>query len=226
MDLLTLLLKTMTSNSSVNSMKKKSGATASQIKFLIALALPLIIKYLRKNASSQQGASSLLGALGQHNNTNTISQQIAHADTNDGNAILGHIFGNDYGTVTSNLSQQSGMSASQVQSVLSSLAPSLMSGLSAATNTASQQQAAGKVDLSDGVDLSDLMAIFGTASQKPQAQKPQQTQQAAGLGGMLDALLGGGTTQQKPKKPQQAQSAASGMDDVSALLNLLLSARK
>nr|MCR4668114.1 hypothetical protein [Clostridia bacterium] len=97
-----------------------------------------------------------------------------------------------------------------------------------ATNTASQQQAAGKVDLSDGVDLSDLMAIFGTASQakKPQAQKPQQTQQAAGLGGMLDALLGGGTTQQKPKKPQQAQSAASGMDDVSALLNLLLSAKK
>ena len=70
------------------------------------------------------------------------------------------------------------------------------------------------------------MAIFGTASQKPQAQTPQQTQQAAGLGGMLDALLGGGTTQQKPKKPQQAQSAASGMDDVSALLNLLLSAKK
>ena len=226
MDLLTLLLKTMTSNSSVNSMKKKSGATASQIKFLIALALPLIIKYLRKNASSQQGASSLLGALTQHTNTNSISQQIANADTNDGNAILGHIFGKDYGNVTSNLSQQSGMSASQVQSVLSSLAPSLMSGLSAATSAASQQQAAGKVDLSDGVDLSDLMALFGgKTQQKPQAQKPQQ---AAGLGGMLDALLGAGTTQQKPQaqKPQQAQNAALGMDDVSALLNLLLSAKK
>ena len=50
---------------------------------------------------------------------------------------------------------------------------------------------------------------------------------------VIDALLGAGTTQQKPQaqkpqaqKPQQAQNAALGMDDVSALLNLLLSARK
>jgi len=226
MDLLTLLLKTMTSTSSVNSMKKKSGATASQIKFLIALALPLIIKYLRKNASSQQGASSLLGALTQHTNTNSISSQIESADTNDGNAILGHIFGNDYSNVTGNLAQQSGMSSSQVQSVLSSLAPSLMSGLSAVTSTASQQQSAGKVDLSDGVDLTDLMALFGgktgskPSASKPQAQKPQQTSQAAGISSMLSTLLGGAAQSQKP------QASDLGMDDAAALLNLLLSAKK
>lgn len=215
MDLLSLLLKAMTSDSSVSSMKKKSGASSKQIMLLVAAALPLIIRYLKKNASSQQGASSLLGALGQHTNTNTISQQIEEADTNDGNAILGHIFGNDYSSVTSNLSQQSGMSTSQVQSALSSLAPALMSGLSAATTTASQQQAAaGKIDLSDGVDLSDIMAMFGGASQA----KPQQTQQSSGFGGILGSLFGG-------SKPQQTQQASS-MDDMTALMNLLLSARK
>ena len=229
MDLLTLLLKTMTSTSSVNSMKKKSGASASQIKILIALALPLIIKYLRKNASSQSGASSLLGALTQHTSTAPVSQQIANADTNDGNAILGHIFGSDYSSVTNNLSQQSGMSTSQVQSVLSSLAPSLMSGLSAVTSTASQQQSSGKVDLSDGVGLDDLMALFGGKTQakpssskpqstKPQSQKPQTTTQAAGVSSMLSSLLGAATTSQS--------SQASNMDDVSALLNMLLSAKK
>ena len=69
------------------------------------------------------------------------------------------------------------METADVQKALSNIAPGLMSGLSAATTSAS------KVDLSDGLDLSDLMGMFGGAA-------PASSQNNAG-GGLLGGLLGG-----------------------------------
>ena len=73
------------------------------------------------------------------------------------------------------------MSERDVSSALAGLAPALMSGLSAATNSISS---APKVDLSDGFDLSDLMGMFAGAQQAQQVQ-------AQPSGGLLSGLLGG-----------------------------------
>ena len=178
MNLLKLLLKALLTDSSVSALAKKTGLNSSAIKKLIPLAIPLLIKFMTNNASSQSGAQSLLGALTQHTNQRTLAEQIDDADTEDGGKIIGHIFGNRSDEAISSLAQQSGMSTRDVSSALAGLAPALMSGLSAATTSAS---AAPKVDLSDGFDLSDLMGMF--AGSQAQSQSPS--------GGLLSGLLGG-----------------------------------
>ena len=93
MNLLSLLLGSMMTQSSVNNLSGKTGTSQSAIMRLMPLAIPILIKYLTKNAQSQQGALSLLGALTQHKNTNSMELQLADADADDGNKILNHILG-------------------------------------------------------------------------------------------------------------------------------------
>ena len=173
MNLLSLLLKSLLTDSSISALAKKTGLNASSLKKLIPLAIPLLLKFLTKNASNESGALSLLGALSQHTNQKALSDQIDEADTEDGGKIINHIFGSE---------SEDGMSQRDVSSALAGIAPALMSGLSAATNSVSS---APKVDLSDGLDLSDLMGMFvGT-------QQAQQAQNQPSGGGLLSGLLGG-----------------------------------
>ena len=96
MNLLSLLLSSMMAPSSVNSLEQKTDVSSALIRKLLPLAIPLLIKAMTSNASSQSGALSLLGALSQHKSTNTMDDQIKTADTQDGEKIVGHILGNDY----------------------------------------------------------------------------------------------------------------------------------
>lgn len=245
MDLLSMLMSSMTDNSSVEALSKKSGGSSKAIKTMLLLAIPLIIRYMTKNAKeSQQGATSLLGALQQHTSTQPMTSQISNADATDGAAILGHVFGNDYNSVVQNLASQSGLTQTQASSVLQNLAPALMSGLSAATSSVSTQSQNSGFNLSDGLDLSDIAALM-SGGQKPQQSSAtsllsslmgggQTQQQSSGLSGMLGSLLGGGQTQQQSSGlsgmlggllgggSNANDNAINGMD----LLSALMGARK
>lgn len=175
MNLLNLLLGSMTNQNTVNALSGKTGIGADQLLKLVKAALPILLKFLTNNASSAGGAASLLGALTQHTSQKSMALQIEEADVDDGNKIIGHILGGDAASVISNLAGQSGLSGDQVSQALGSMAPALMSGLSAATTSAS------KVDLSDGLDLSDLMGLFG-GTPAPAAAAP------ASSGGILEKI--------------------------------------
>lgn len=243
MDLLSMLMSSMTNQSSVDAIAKKSGGSSKGINKLLLIAIPLIIGYLTKNAkASSNGTSSLLGALQQHTSTEPVSSQIANADTADGAAILNHIFGSDYSNVTNNLAGQTGMSQQQVASALSSMAPALMSGLSAATTSASnaQQSAGSGFNLADGLDLSDIAALMGGASNsKPQSSSSllgsllgggsSSSSSSSGLGSLLGGLMGGGSSNSSAGSSLLGsllgggnsaanQNALNGVDLLSALL--------
>ena len=156
MNLLSILLKALLGKSTLSALMKKTGLSSAQLKKLIPLAVPLLLKYLTGNASSQSGALSLLGALGQHTSTKSLPAQIDEADEVDGSKILGHILGADQGSAVQALAKQSGLSGDQVAKALGSLTPALLSTLSSAAKAAK-----GKVDLSDGLDLSDLAGLLG-----------------------------------------------------------------
>lgn len=185
MNLLTLLLGSLLSNASMNTLSSNTGVQKPQLSKLLILALPLIIKYMTSNTQSQSGLSSLFGALAGHQNRGTVEDQIANADVEDGQKILGHIFGNDKPQVVNNLAQQSGVDANDVSNVLGAIAPYVLSGLSAATQSAHTQQQAG-VNLNDGLDLGDLMSLFGGAVSQQQA--PQANAQSNGSQ-LINALL-------------------------------------
>lgn len=196
MNLLGILLKTLLSEEALKALMKKTGLDSKKLKKLLPLAIPMLLKMLTKNASSQDGASSLLAALTQHTGKESAVQQIQNADTDDGDKIIGHIFGSKKKEELQALSAQSGLSENEVSSVLSGIAPTLLTTLSAATQSA-KPAAAGKVDLSDGLDLSDVMAMLGGA-------KPSAT-------GLLGGLLGGRSEQEK-------DSAVNGASLLSSLL--------
>jgi hypothetical protein len=203
-NLLQVLLNSFTQQSAVDAASKKTGVKGVNVLTILSYALPLIIKFMTKNASSQSGAQSLLGALTQHTNRSAMPEQIAAADVDDGAAIMRHIFGSSEESAVNEIATKANVPAADVASVLASIAPTLLSSISAAATAGSQAQANQKkgVDLSDGLDVSDLAAIF-------------QSSKSGGIGGILGTLLGG-TTQQ----------SASAADDGSALLSSLLSLMK
>lgn len=197
MNLLGILLKALLSEGALKALAQKTGLNSKQLKKVLPLAVPLLLKMLTKNASDKDGALSLLGALTQHTSKKTMAQQIEEADTDDGAKIIGHILGKESQSSLLSLSGQSGLSQQEVSSVLSGIAPALLSGLSAAT--ASAGSSAGKVDLSDGLDLSDVVAMLGGAKPEPAS--------------LLGSLFG-----KKPAKEEQKDAGLNG----AALLQLLL----
>ncbi len=206
MNLLQLLLGSLTSNESVTATSKKTGVSSNSISKLMMLAVPLLITYLTKNASKKDGATSLLSALTQHTSTQTVSQQINNVDSTDGAKIIAHILGSDQKTVISSLAKETGLSAKEVNAVLNSIAPALLNSLSTATTATAQTAAkpkpsSNKVDLSDGIDLTDIAALLGGGSVSNANSNP-----AAGL---LGSLLGGNSS---------AQSANTGLDLLGTLL--------
>ena len=212
MNLLSMLLGSLTADSSIGSLVNKLGLSPKQITKLITAALPVLLKFLTQNASSASGAQSLLSALTQHTNKKTMALQIEEADQEDGGKIISHILGKESGSVMNELAKESGLSANQVSQVLSNMAPALMSGLSAATTTAQEGKAKGKFDLSDGLDFSDLAALFGGSAQS-----------AASGNDMLGSLLGGASSGLGGLLGGSADSAAGGFG---SFLGSLLGGKK
>lgn len=194
MNLMSILLKALLSDGALKALTKRTGVNSKQLKKLLPLAVPLLLRALTKNASSKDGAASLLGALSQHTSTKSMAEQIDEADETDGGKIIGHILGGGQQADILALSQQSGLSETEVSGVLSGIAPALLSGLSAATGGGKP----GKVDLSDGLDLGDVMAMLGGGQSQ---------------GGLLGGLLG-----KKPK--EESDAAVNGAALLQSLLSL------
>ena len=226
MNLLQLLLGSLTSNNSLNSMSKKTGISTKLISKLVLYAVPLLIRYMTKNASSQSGAQSLLSALTQHTGTRSMAEQIDEVDEEDGGKIINHILGDDKDKVVTTLADETGLNGEEVTKGLGALAPALLTGLSAATNSASSN---------NSLDLGDLMGMFGgsqssassslgllgsllgSVMQPAQEEKPQ---------GLLGSLFGGKKEEEKPQSllgglfsaAQQQPQATPDADDLLASL--------
>ena len=210
MNLLQLLLGSLTSDSSVSSLSKKTGISSKLVSKLIVMAVPLLIKYMTKNASTTSGAQSLLSALTKHNGTRSMSEQIDEVDEEDGAKIIGHILGNDQEKVVTTLAKETGLQSAEVTKGLGALAPALLTGLAAATTSAAKPS-------SNGVDLGSLMSMFGGSQNSATsslnmlgsllgAAQPQQQQQPTSL---LGSLFGGSKPQQQTQ--QQPTSLLSGL---------------
>ena len=209
MNLLTMLLGSFASDASVNSLSHKTGVSSSMLTKLIPLAIPILLKALTNNASSAGGAQSLLTALGQHSNKRSMAQQIDEVDEKDGEKIVHHILGKDSDQVVRALSRETGMKDEEVTRSLGAMAPALMSALSAAATSASKPA----VDLSDGLDFSDLCGLFSGASTAQTQNNVSNMFQNNG-GGLLGALLGGG----QPQPMQQPKPQNNGGSLLGALL--------
>ncbi len=165
----------------------------SKAKWIVSAAVPLMIAALNYNAKNKNQGANIDRALDQHSGSilGNLSGLLSGGPTDDGNKIVGHIFGNNTGYVTQNLSEKTGLSSGQVGSVLAVLAPVVMGYLGQQKQQA--QSGGGMADLIGG--------LLGGG----------QSSGAGGLiSGLLGSVLGGG---------QQAAPSGGG-DGLGALTDL------
>jgi len=183
------------------------GLDQSQAQSAIAALLPAISSALKQNTSSPQGLAGLLGALqnGNHSQYLDDPSQYARPETvNDGNAILGHLFGSKEVSraVAGRASEQTGIDTSILKKMLPVVASMAMGSLS-------KQTAA--------PDIKSQLA--GLAMQQMMGGGQQQS--AGGLGGLLGGLLGGGQARRQQQQAQQQaqQSHQQGMGIIGKMLD-------
>lgn len=149
MGLTETLISSMTSIDSLSALvSRANGATPKQIKDAITCAIPSLINTLSQNVSTEEGAESLMGALSQHTNSGSMRSQLAGADLVDGDNIISKIMGPFKTDFISDVSRISGLDFNQARTVMSCIAPAMMSAISAANNTYNAPGARSGVDAS------------------------------------------------------------------------------
>jgi hypothetical protein len=159
MDLLNLLLN-QGGGQAVRQLAGDFGLNENQTVSVLSNLLPALGQGLARNASTQGGFESLLGALtgGQHQRYLEDPSILNQADTiSDGNGILGHILGNK--DVSRQLAQQTsektGIGADILKKMLPMVATLAMGALSRQTASAQQKPGASSAD-----GLSSMLGQF------------------------------------------------------------------
>lgn len=197
------------------------GADESDVQQAAAAVLPALLGGLQANAQDPAGAASIEQALQQHDPSLVDGGvDLSQIDTQDGEAIAQHIFGQNQNEVVNRLGGLggSGVNSGLVQKLIPILAPIVMSYLAkqvfGGTSYGQQQDNGG------GALGSILGSILGGGQ--------QQQASGGGIGDILGQVLGGGTQQateqQVDPQPQiqaqaPAQSTSSGNGGIDDLIN-------
>jgi len=181
------------------------GLNQQQSQSAIAALLPAISSALKQNTASPQGLAGLLGALqgGQHEQYLENPQMLGQPQTvNDGNAILGHLFGSKdvSRAVAGRAAEQTGIGSDVLKKLLPLVAAMAMGSLSKQTKAPTMQSAL------TGMAMQHLM---GGGNQSA----------GGGLGGILSAVLGGKAKQQRQAVAQQQQAHQNGMGMIGKMLD-------
>lgn len=186
------------------------GTDSNQTANALEAAVPLLLSAVTQNASQPGGLDALTSALDKHDGSalDQFSQGQA-PDMQDGQKILGHLFGGNQTAAANAVSKRSGIDPQMAMQILTMAAPLVLGYLGRQHKTGTQAQQGGGMDiggmlgglLGGGAAASVLGSVLGGGNN------------AGGLGGMLGGLLGGG---------QQQQSQAGGLGGIAGSLNSVL----
>ncbi len=131
--------------------EEQAGSALNQL-------VPAIMQGLQRNASQEGGLESLLGALSSGNHSQYLEKPELlgeQATTEDGNAILGHIFGskNVSRTVAGRAAEETGIGVDVLKKLLPVAATMVMGGLS-------RQQANAPVQAEEAGGMSFLTSLL------------------------------------------------------------------
>jgi len=139
---------------------KQLGVGEEKAGSAIQAALPLILGAMKNNASSTEGASGLLKALGSEKHGGGILDNLENIlggsgidedVLQDGAGILGHVFGGKEENVAQAVSKSSGIDMGSAMNILKVAAPFLMSFLGKETRSRGVSDQNGIGDLLGGM---------------------------------------------------------------------------
>ena len=150
------------------------GADEKTTGTAVAAALPTLMSALARNASKDDGASSLHRALEKDHDGSILDNLggfLGKPEAGPGEGILRHLLGNQRRAVETGLSRSSGLSAESTSKLLTTLAPILLGAL-------------GRQQKQEGLDPSKLAGLLGSERKEVERRAPE----AMGLAGaLLDA---------------------------------------
>ncbi|TIX43728.1 MAG: DUF937 domain-containing protein [Mesorhizobium sp.] len=219
----------------MQALAQQFGLSQQQTQAAVAALLPAFSQGLKRNTADPYGLGSFMTAMasGQHAKYfEDASRAFSPQGLDEGNGILGHLFGSKdlSRAVASQAAQASGVSQQVLQQMLPAIASMMMGGLFKQTTNqlGGQMHAAGDGGNPLGELIEQMMRQAGGGSQAPApqpagpadnplgkvlqdmfggAQQPQQTQSPYGdnpLGKVLQDMFGGG--QQPQSQPRQTQN--------------------
>jgi hypothetical protein len=168
-------------NIPIDSLADQLGVDRATAESAVREALPALVGGMQANASDPQGAASLASAVQSH------SPQLVEGgvnlddvDTDDGEKIVGHVFGENTGAVAQTLGGNLGGNGDLVRKLLPILAPIVLSYLS-------QRMRGGDAQPTAQGGINDLLgSILGGLGGN------QGPSQGGSILDMLGGLLGGG----------------------------------
>lgn len=151
----------------ISSVGQQAGTTEGETSSVLNSALPTLLNAMQNNASTEQGAGGLLGALlgGKHDGglLDNLGGLMGNGgvDTEDGGKILGHVLGDNQANVENSISQSTGVSSDKIGMILKIAAPILMAFLANKARNSNVQ---------NGTDLGGLLGSLLGGGQSQQVQ--------------------------------------------------------
>ncbi len=175
----------------VSGVSQQSGQSQDKTNSLLTMAMPVLMKAMKKNASTPQGAEGLFGALSNKHDGSILDDLgglfgggVDQNVMDDGGKILGHVLGGRQRNVEQALSSKSGIDAGSVGQILKVAAPI-------------------------------LMGILG------KQQRQQNVREPSGLDGLLGGMMKGSSPQQEQSFLESildADGDGSVIDDVAGMV--------
>lgn len=169
---------------------KQLGVGEEKAGSAIQAALPLILGAMKNNASSTEGASGLLKALGSEKHSGGILDNLENIlggggidedVLQDGEGILGHVFGGKESNVAQAVSKSSGIDMGSAMNILKVAAPFLMSYLGKETRSRG---------VSDQNGIGDLLGGMLGGGEKESQSLINRLLDADGDGSIIDDVAG------------------------------------
>jgi hypothetical protein len=164
-------LQQYVSGEALQQLSNQLGADPGTTRDAVSAALPILVGALARNASSNEGATSLNEALDQHDGSilDDIGAMLNDGTKRDGAAILGHVLGGSREPVVQGVSKSSGLAPDKVGPLLAMLAPVVLGAL-------------GKARRQNGLDASGMASMLGAEAEHAGSRIP------GGLGSLLGML--------------------------------------
>jgi hypothetical protein len=174
----------------IGDIAKKLGIDPDVAESAVKVALPVIVSGLAANAKDKAGEKSLESALSNHEPAKG-KVDIDDIDTEDGEKILGHVFGSKKDDVVKAVAKKSDNATQEIiAQILPIIAPIVLSWLAsqflnqkkAAPAAKKEAAPAAKEESTPASGLGDILGSFLSSSQGQEI-----------IGGVIGGLLGSGT---------------------------------
>ncbi|RSK38717.1 DUF937 domain-containing protein [Mangrovimonas spongiae] len=195
----------------ISGVSGSTGTDQSKTNSVLTMALPVLMKAMERNASTDEGAQNLMGAINSSKHDGSILNNLGglfgggvdDEVKNDGDKILGHILGSKKEGVEQVIGQKAGLDTSSVANILKVAAPILMGvlGKQARQNNVSSQNDLGGMlsGLLGGNDTKNEQSFLesildadgdGSVVDDVAGMVLGASKKKSGLGGLLGGLFG------------------------------------